>query len=489
MLRHATDCIFFVTANGCPQTAQAFRDIARQHPNVHVTENATNEGFQKPHNLQFIEAAKADCQYCLIANDDIDVPAHFLDTLARPMDNDPGVAITGPEGNCTHLDAQFHGAGSNGGEPEYIEMSCGLIRIAAIRALRTHLWCPDLRFCYGEDSSLSLFVREKGYSIRIAPLHVGHLRSVTVNGDPQTKRLCDEAQKDNHAVNRSRWSYYLKHRRFDFPIVVRRSYAIGDALLITPIIRAIAKSNPLSPIHVQTDTPELFARNPYVTRAGKVESHMPSDALFIDLDLSYENQPMTHIVKAYENTVRQHLPGLAPVELRTEMYPSKADQEWARKMRDSLAGTKKLALIGSDPTNWPAKNLSPDKFAEIRLWLEKKGWKTVAVGSKKAEIQTTLMQLPALAAVSQLFVGNDSYPLHAAQAGGCPTVGVFGCTLPRMILTQTSKAASASADPSIPCAGGRHRVRGQTFVPCDPACINSVTVEAVCSAIERLEVL
>ena len=91
----------------------------------------------------------------------------FLELLSGPMDgNDPNVAITGPEGNCQHLDHNFHGGG---GSLEYIEGSCALIRIEAIRKLRNNLWCPELEGIYGEDSSLSLFVRENGYSVQTVP--------------------------------------------------------------------------------------------------------------------------------------------------------------------------------------------------------------------------------------------------------------------------------------------------------------------------------
>lgn len=484
MLKHATDCHFFVTANGCPETARLFHSIAAKHRNVTVTENAQNLGFQEPHARQFVAAAKMGCEFCLVANDDVTVPEGFLQRLAEPMKRDGQVAVTGPEGNCGHLDDNFHGNGGRG-DPEYIEMSMGMIRISTMRQLRPYLWCDGLRFVYGEDSSLSLFVREHGFTIRTVPMHVGHMRSVTVNGDPHTKRICDEAQAANHVVNRKRWAYYLKRRRFDFPIVLKRSYAIGDALLVSPIIRAIAESNPLSPIHVQTDYPELFDRNPHVASTGKsISIH---DAMEIELDGAYENKPMTHIVEAYEKTVREHLPGLGKVELKTEIYPSLQDYEWAKNQVNRI-GASKLACIGSDPTTWKGKNWPNDRFTEVRRNLEARGWKTISVGSKKGEVKTTIHQLAALLSMAQLFVGNDSFPLHASQAMGCPTVGIFGPTLGRMIVTHGSKVACAEADKSVRCAGERHRIVGKTFVDCNAECINSVSVDMVMKAIERLGV-
>lgn len=489
MIRHSQeqDCHFFVVSNGCPDTAKVFRDIAAKHKNVTVSENATNEGFQKPHNRHYVQAATMGCEFILVANDDISVPSGFLRTLSAPMEQDPTVAITGPEGNCTHLDSDFHGTQAEG-PVEFIEMSCGMIRIAAIRSLRTHLWCPGLRFCYAEDSSLSLFVQEKGYRITTVPMHVDHLRSVTVNGDPETKRLCAESQAANHALNKVRWRHWIQHRRFDHPIILKRSYAIGDVLLITPIIRAIAQSNPLSPIYVQTNYPELFARNPHVASATVSQPDL-HDALFIDLDGSYENQPMTHIVHAYERTTREKLPGLGPVDLRTEIFPAKEDMEWAEKTHKNMADDTPLVCFGMDETTWRGKNWPEERFHELRHRFHKEGWTTLAVGSRKPEVQTSFHQLAALLSKSKLFIGNDSFCLHAAQAAGCPVVAPFGPTRARFIFTQGSKAAGVDASTNIPCAGERHRTVGKTFVDCDASCINSITVDQMWAAIEKLGVL
>lgn len=489
MLRHAEDCLFFVTANGCKETATLFRAIAVSHPNVTVTENTANEGFQKPHAAQFLAAAKAGCEYCLIANDDISVPPGFLEKLAEPMERDPQVAITGPEGNCTHLSNDFHGTGGKG-EPEYIEMSCGMIRIDAMRQLRAQLWCPGLRFVYSEDSSLGLFVREKGYTLKTVPMHIEHLRSVTVNGDPETKKLCEQAQAENHATNQKRWSYYITRRRFDFPILLKRSYAIGDVLLMTPIIRAIAQSNPLSPIHIQTDSPEIFAGNPYVASAAKVLEPM-KDAMMIDLDGAYEKLTMTHIVHGYEQEVRKHLPGLGKVELRTEMFPSDEDLKWGLETRERLTDNNpkiKLALIGSDETTWLGKNARPSLFEEVRANLRHQGWRTATVGSKRGEIKTTIQQLAALCSHSHLFVGLDSFPMHAAQSVGCPTVGIFGVTRSRFVSTQGSKFAAAESSEKIPSSGLRHRLTDIKHTQDGVDAMASISTGDVMAAIERLEV-
>jgi ADP-heptose:LPS heptosyltransferase/GT2 family glycosyltransferase len=476
----------FVLTNNASRdgTGEMFELIARPLRNVTIFHEPENTGFIPPGNRSFHLSVTRGCEFTVLLNDDTDPPDGWLEKLLAPFD-DPSVALTCPHGTCCSLDHNFHGF--EGDRFEYCEGSCLAIRNSAIQSFTPTLFDENLTGIYGDDSNLSLRVREKGYSIARADFHMPHIRSATTRA-PEVKAFCDYHQAKNHVYNAHRWAHYLRTRRMDFPILLSRSYAIGDVLLLTPIIRAIANSNPLSPVYVSTDFPEIFARNPNVYHAGKTKT-CTGDTLQIDLDGSYENTTMTHIVHAYEATVRQHLPGLEPVELRTELFPAEADAQWARQVRDGLAGTKPLAIIGSDPTTWTGKNWPGERFSTIRHWLEQKGWATVAVGTKKPELQTTIHQLAALLSLSQLFIGNDSFPMHAAQAMGCPTVGIFGATLPRCIFTQGSKAAAAVASPAIPCAGARHRVVGTTHVPCDGACIRSVTVEDVQEAITKLEVL
>lgn len=492
VLAHGHDMHVFATSNGCAETAKLFDELAITNLCLTHFREESNTGFQHPHARAFREAAKMGCEFCLILNDDLIVPPDFLNALVAPMENDPMAAVVGQDGACSQLDDDFHGGP---GRLEYIEGSLMLVRIKTIQKLRHNLWCPGLRFIYSEDSSLSLFVREKGFKIATVPLNASHVRSATVNStDPETSRICREAQAYNHEVNRNRWAYYIKRRTFDFPIVVKREYAIGDVILTTPIVAAIKKSNPLSPIFVETNYPELFEGNPDVEMAGR-KLDVPSNALVVDLNMAYENKPMKHILEAYEEATWEVLPGLGKVGWTPKLYPSKADHEWAK----GIIGDSKAALICADHSDWKGKEWGQPKFIEISERLQKAGFKVFLIGNRIHPIvlgwtavkiltgQTTLLQLAALCKVSQLMITGDSAPLHIAQAMGCPVAGVYGATLPELIFTQGSKH-SAAINRSILCTGARHREHGKTFVECEGQCIQSVTVDDVWQAVERLEV-
>lgn len=476
--------------NSSDGTGRYFDEVQRRYPErVTVFHEKTNTFFQPPNNRAYHLAFQKGCDFFLCLNDDAIIPPNGLAKMLEVMDSNPAIGVVGAKGGCEQIGPDFNG---EGGRLEFVEGSCAMYRIAAMRGHRKTLFWEELQGIYSEDSEASLFLQEKGWSIAKADFELPHARSSTVNRDPATQAACLAFQKRNHELCKRRYSHWIKTRRFDHPIILRRSYAIGDVLLITPIIRAIAQSNPLCPIHIQTNYPELFARNPHVAGATVARPDL-MDALFIDLDGSYENQPMTHLVEAYERTTRQALPGLGKVELRTEIFPAKADMEWAKARIDALPdrtyAKPKLACICSEPTTWRGKNYSEQKYEQLRAKLWGLGWRTITVGNKRSELQTTFSQLTGLLSQANLFIGNDSFCLHAAQAAGCPVVAPFGPTRARFILTQGSKAAGVDASPSIPCAGERHRTVGKTFVDCDASCINSITVDQMWAAIEKLGVL
>jgi ADP-heptose:LPS heptosyltransferase len=64
--------------------------------------------------------------------------------------------------------------------------------------------------------------------------------------------------------------------------------------------------------------------------------------------------------------------------------------------------------------------------------------------------RTTLLQLAALARESDLFVSNDTGPLHLAAAMGAEVVGIYTCTNPR--LTGPYGPAATTVQSCVWCA-------------------------------------
>lgn len=485
VLKHSQDYTLILTDNGCTDgTAEWMRDLARAHSHVVVIHNEENLGFIKPMNHAYDLARRAGCTYFVALNNDTEVPAGWIDLMARSLDRRPLGALCGPPGSCQSLRDNFHGFA--GTKLEYLEGSCLCAKIALVG---TYLFSPYLDFAYGEDSDLSLRMQEKGYTIHHAQFKLVHHRSKTYE---LVKARCQEAQAHNHAVLVKRWATYLKQRSFNFPIIVNRRAALGDVLLITPLLKAINEAMPRNPLMVQTAIPELFERNPHIASYGKrIEAR---GAMVVDLDNAYEERPGMHVLEAYEAAVREMIPGLPPVSFHTEYHPDASHRRWAADKRRHWGD--KVCLIHVGPTNWPGKNWPMDRWAEVASGLVAKGWHVVAVGNgTKPEVirdcvnlmgQTSIGQLAALMQLCQLFIGIDSFPMHLAQSQGLPTIGLFGCTSHRYLMTHGSPHVGLDADPEILCAGERHRTRGQTFLQCDPSCIESIEPEQVTAAIRKL---
>ena len=465
-------------------------EFAAKHSNMTVVHNEKNEGFQRPHAAAFREAARRGAEFFLCLNDDLLVREGFLETLVAPMDQDASVAITGPHGGCESLNHAFHGEPSNGRAPDYCEGSLMLVRVRTIQELRDNLWCPGLRDIYGEDSSLSLFVQEKGFKIAKVHLDCKHVRSSTVNADPTVKRFCQEAQEHNHQFNQKRWAYYLQHRRFDLPIVIKRKYAIGDVILVTPVVDTIARSRPLSPIYVETDYPELFEGNPQVHQASKVVS-VTEPHLTVDLNGSYEDTQMQHILEAYHKAASAVVTGILPIQYTTSLYPSAQDRKFSE---ETLAGKTKVCVINADATTWPGKTWPFERFKEVAEALTSQGWTIVQTGSKERRRlpgiplvgKTSLLQLAALCECASLTITPDTSTLHIAQAVGCPTIGLFGVTSARFITTQGSKFVAVECPQDLPNAGARHRVTGKTSLDFGAECMEQIAVTDVLDAVRKI---
>jgi lipopolysaccharide heptosyltransferase I len=123
------------------------------------------------------------------------------------------------------------------------------------------------------------------------------------------------------------------------------------------------------------------------------------------------------------------------------------DVRWAEA---ALAALPRPRLVLNPGARWRTKRWPPGHFAELaRRAVAEFGAGIVVVGSSAdaplaRELQrhlrpaglmnltgrTTLLQLAALARLADLFVSNDTGPLHLAAAAGAGVVGIYTCTDP-----------------------------------------------------------
>ncbi|HEU5318579.1 MAG TPA: glycosyltransferase family 9 protein [Chloroflexota bacterium] len=98
--------------------------------------------------------------------------------------------------------------------------------------------------------------------------------------------------------------------------------------------------------------------------------------------------------------------------------------------------------------------------------------------------QTSIGQLAALLRRADLYVGNDSLPLHLGVAVGTPVIGIFGPTDPA--INGPYRAAGAALVDENACSQRRPFVPGPLAACADCTCIQRVTVDRAFDAASSL---
>jgi ADP-heptose:LPS heptosyltransferase len=158
-----------------------------------------------------------------------------------------------------------------------------------------------------------------------------------------------------------------------------------------------------------------------------------------------------HAVEHYTDVVRRL--GIPVDDMRLRIEPSDRDKARAQAWLDNYGVQDDDLLVGIHPGGeglWGRKRWGTEGFAQVADGLSRElGARIMLMGGRddaelaadvasrssariiNATAQTTLGETAALAARCDLFIGNDSSPLHIASASGTRVVGIYGLTDPR----------------------------------------------------------
>ena len=159
-------------------------------------------------------------------------------------------------------------------------------------------------------------------------------------------------------------------------------------------------------------------------------------------------------------------------------------------------------LIGLNPgAKWPTKQWPGEKYIELGQKLAAtKGCRLILFGGKEEsnsarwiakEIgpaalsvagETNLKESAALMAGCDLFISNDSGPMHMAAAVGVPVVAIFGPTVQAFGFSPLGQSVVVEADISCrPCSlhGSRNCPKGHF------ECMNTIDIERVIEEINK----
>ena len=414
-------------------------------PDLGVLRRPRNEGFGPAHNLA-LGYAKAPF-FVVLNNDTEPQGAGWLERMAGQFAMEPRCAAVGVAGQPCQLNSQ--GVGGHGPRLDYLEGSCLMLRREVVT--RIGLFDPAYRFAYCEDADLSLRLLADGYTLRTVELDLRHARAQTAGEAVARGVDLDGYKARNHQVLRTRWAGFLaRGGRLDEaePVTIRRTAALGDVLLVEPVIREFLRRG--RGVRLVTRCPAAFEHYPGVKVMAA--QRVP---VGIDLDGAYEALPTQHIVAAY--WAKAGLGGTP--DLLPQHRPGADARAWAKQL---LRGQRPVAVhLGR--TAWIGRDWPAERFAAVLRGL---GEQAVVIGDQhspglpkelvKHDLrgQTSVSQLSAVLEQCGLFLGIDSAPLHLAVAAQIPTVATFGAIDPSLRLPPVPWAIGVTA--KLGCLGCHH---------------------------------
>ena len=237
------------------------------------------------------------------------------------------------------------------------------------------------------------------------------------------------ARRDGWLARRVRWPIPALAPCRRKKLHLARRGALGDVLMCTPALRELHKFNPNCRVTFFTDYPGFVeglpgveAVRPYADRSGQ------------SLELIYETSipPQRHIAKIFGDCIG--------VDVQDTRPRCRLDAAVAARWHDRLCGlSRPIAAINRSAGPWTPNKDWPDAYwVELIEQLCTNG-SVVEIGAQRSDPsdvqnakyldlrgQTTISDLVAVLAASDVHVGPISGPVHIAAALNLPSVVIYG---------------------------------------------------------------
>lgn len=230
-------------------------------------------------------------------------------------------------------------------------------------------------------------------------------------------------------------------------ILIDRRAALGDLVMITPVLREVRRRHPSAFIQVVTEEPGILKNNPHVDLVCQPAEMTKTDPwdLYMNLNDAYEKNVTSHYIDSYLH--RAFGDDVAGVARSPEMFPSAEEKE---NVDDALAeiGTD-YVVVHMRRWAWENKNIDIETWSAFftRLQETHPDVKIVSVGAKydftvpndpshyiNLVGQLTVGEIQYLISKAKAFVGPDSGPFHIASTTKTPIVALISHLLPEQIL-------------------------------------------------------
>lgn len=314
---------------------------------------------------------------------------------------------------------------------------------------------------YPEDNVICRLYRpylEKTYDIKYAPDHVAHKFS---------HEMWQPWQKT--------FGFHGTTARYREPIILKRSYGMGDVLMMEPLMQYLHDKGYLVVLDTDPGYMGLFDKHffpvAHISQFDNIEGIRT-----INLDQAYEIKPRQLALKSYYESC-----GITDGELVNPKLNFPVD--------DFTRIYNKYVVIHADDTGMPHRNVHGvnwDYFVEA---LEIKGYTVCMVGSRVRRVKnhfntSTKSMLMYLIAGAEYFIGIDSGPSQIAVALGVKSIIFFGSVDPRLRYANLDNIRVIQKGCPIEKNGCYHsKVGSEVGVDCEvdvkqPPCITHATFDA-----------
>ena len=252
-------------------------------------------------------------------------------------------------------------------------------------------------------------------------------------------------------------------------ILVDRRKAVGDVVMITPVLRELRKRYPDAFIQVVTEEATVLDNNPHINAVSKPADMKREDPwdLYINLNDAYEYNVTSHYVDTYLHRAFGTTEG---IDKSVEVFASEEEIENVKEAIEDINAP--YVVFHMRQWAWENKNVSPETWGIIMAWFEAvyPKVKMVSVGAQydlkmptasgeryiNLNDQLTFGEIKELIAGAELFIGGDSGPYHIACSTDTTIVALLSHLAPEQIAPWRDGEFAKNVYPvmsKVPCTG------------------------------------
>lgn len=252
-------------------------------------------------------------------------------------------------------------------------------------------------------------------------------------------------------------------------ILVDRRKAVGDLVMVTPVLHELRRRYPDAHIELLTEEVGLFTNDPTVNQVQTPDNAASMNQqwdLYLNLNDAYELNVENHYVDNY--MYRAFGSDHSGIDRTLRLYESAEERETIDDVIKQIDAP--YVVMHMRRWAWENKNVSPETWMKLLAALEFKypDLKFVSVGAQydhklegrpkwiNLNEQLSFGEIKHLIANARAFIGSDSGPFHIAGTTKTPIVALLSHVTPQHVLPWRDGVFGKDVwvvESSVPCLG------------------------------------